>query len=272
MKQFDVEQWKAQRRQIEKDTKTLLNETLKNMPGNRKLLRGFCEMLSKFPEQSSLNILLLSVQDPLATKIKTRKGWKEQELIVAFDALPIRQMQVGRTYTKPDGKTGVYWDVRDYFDIRQTDGVAENKKPTKAKRGKEILTTFLHAAGFPPVTRVDTELPKGRSARWEEESDRLLLCPAESDLQLLTDTLLALGLRFMRRDSVTPEQAETLAAAAAYTFCLNEGLPGTFVPSFFIPEVEGAVNADEMLRLLKILRRVFRDLCVLYRSGRESAA
>ena len=269
MSQFDLEQWKAERRQIEKETRTLLNETLKKLPGDSLLLRGFCQTLAKFPEQSSLNILLLSVQDPAALKIQTRKGWKEQNLNVAFDAVPLRLMLPGRSYTKSDGKVGVYWDVVNFFDIRQTDALAESKPEEKPKRGKEILTTFLHAPGFPPVTREDGPLASGRSAQWQTESGRLLLCPARSDLQLLTDTLMALGTRFLEKDSISDEQRSALAAAAALTFCLSEGQADTFVPSFAIPSVEGEVNADEMMRLLKIIRRVFRDLCVLYKTGQE---
>lgn len=169
---FDKDNWKQQKRKEREDTYALLNATTESVLKDGKQFQSYLDVQSKFENYSVSNAMLIMAQMPEATRIKQLNSWKKDGVSVPRDAKPICIMEPGKTYTKPDGTRGTYYNIKKVYDVSQVEG--EVKREPVVRVDDRTLIKSLIAKSPVPIENVD-ELPNNIGALYDHDQKRIFV-------------------------------------------------------------------------------------------------
>lgn len=121
-REFDREQWKAQKQQELEETFQLLNDETMQLLNNPAKYKAFLELQAKLPALSVGNaLLILNQKTDQITQLASFKDWQEQGRSVKRGETGCRVL-VPVNYKREDGSEGTSFRVGRVFDISQTHG------------------------------------------------------------------------------------------------------------------------------------------------------
>ena len=134
--------WRVKREQQRKEVEDLLEKATVELRDPDKF-RKYLDVQSRFDRYSANNAILISAQNPDATKLADFNKWKEAGVNIQKGEKTISILEPGRSFTRPDGSTGMYFNVKKVFDISQTtaEPKPENKRPSEKLLIKSLMKT-----------------------------------------------------------------------------------------------------------------------------------
>ena len=139
---FDMEEYKA-RKQAERDeVYGLIEGTTEKMQANGELFQTFLDVQARMDRYSVSNVILLTAQKPDALgPLKSFEDWKADGVYVSKGENALSILEPGKEYQRPDGSTGVNYNVKKVFDITQTN--SKNKTTPTVTRDERLLLKAL---------------------------------------------------------------------------------------------------------------------------------
>ena len=166
---FDVNQWKTQKREERKKIYSLINDESLEIFKSPKRLKQYLDTQTKFDMYSVNNVILVSNQAPEATHLKSRQEWKKQRAFVNKDAKEISILEPAGKYMRDDGTTTVNFNVKKMIDISDTN--SNLKKINKVYDNKLILKALFNKSSI-AIESID-EIEGGANVLWNE-NDKVL--------------------------------------------------------------------------------------------------
>ena len=156
---FNKEEWAAQK-QAERtalfDKTNAVSEAVAKDP---ETLKGVLSVMSRFPNYSVSNTLLIFDQNPEATRVGDYDFWKSKGAQVKRDEKGIAILEPGSTYERDDGSFGTSYNVKRVFDIAQTTARARQPKEPDMR---SLLKALVFEA--PIEIAKSADLPEGVNA------------------------------------------------------------------------------------------------------------
>jgi len=157
---FDKDAWAERKKAERTQVYALVDLTAEKMGVNGDALRTYLDVQARFDRYSVTNAILISAQNPNATRLGSFDYWKNQGAFVKKNQQGITILEPGDEYLKDDGSIGVSYNPKRVFDQLQTN--QQRVIPPTAKHDERTLIRALIHNSPVPVKSVD-ELPSGVS-------------------------------------------------------------------------------------------------------------
>lgn len=109
---------------------------------NKTTLIDYLTVQANFNRYSVKNALLVASQNAGVTKLKSYNDWKEDGFQVLRNSTGITVLEPGNEFTRADGSTGRYINIRVLFDVSQVTGPFQTHKPDQSNREK--MSALIH--------------------------------------------------------------------------------------------------------------------------------
>ena len=222
---FDREEWIHQKNADRQKAFELIDEATELAAADTDRLKTYLDVQSRFPRYSVGNALLVSVQKPDATRILDFKGWRDIGVHIKRGENAIILMEPGKSYTREDGSTGVYYNTKRVFDITQT--TSYMLRDRSADRDPGTLIRELDSLA-PCEVRTDGEgrLPEGMCAYYDPEEGVLYAAQDLTGPGCFRGTARELAHAHLHLDSedYSREACEFSAECVAYMLCRRCGV------------------------------------------------
>lgn len=166
-KQFDKQAWKERRQQERDAAYALGDETAIRVNEDPEALHGYLSVMSRFPERSALNNLLIYAQRPNATRIGDREHWHGEHARIKGSGFTI--IEQGNAYQREHGTLGSYFNATRVYD--QSETTARKILPRRYK--EENVVFALVKTAKPRIVVVDDL--QGELAVYDRDSNILQL-------------------------------------------------------------------------------------------------
>lgn len=126
---FDKEKWAEEKNRIREQVYAMAEQTAASFGSNTALFRQYLDVQSRFPRYSVNNALLITAQNPSATRLNDFDKWSEKQIRVKKGETGIYILKPGKEYERGDGNIGVSYEPSKVFDISQTYGKKSMASP-----------------------------------------------------------------------------------------------------------------------------------------------
>lgn len=213
---FDVEAFKKRKKEQKENAYKMIDEALEELKGNPTALKEYLDVQSRFDMYTPRNALLIKMQNPTATQLKTRKDWID--LKTSFkNAKPniITILEPGDPYKIEDRMVTPY-NAKDMIDVSET-----NTKPFVRNYDKKfVLQALLHDC--PVDVKVVDSLDNGKLC--ECNTDDKVLYVSRNDVNENYIKTVATEIAKMNLYENTNELDTDKADCIGYMICKKYGI------------------------------------------------
>jgi hypothetical protein len=219
--------------------------------------RSFLDVQARLDRYSAVNALLVSAQNPQASRIGDFDFWKQKNCSVRPGQKAIAILEP-HAYTKEDGTPGVGYNVKKVFDISQVDTRRFKAVPPPRLGERQLLGALISKA---PVTVTGVEeLPGDLGAQYDPETDTISVRKGME----FPDTFrsVAQELAFADLTTVESTQAEPHFSAhcTAYLLCKKYGVDTQAFSFEGAPKVFEGMDAQKVKGELSQIRDATDDI------------
>lgn len=220
---FDKDNWKQQKKQERQETYDLLNRVTDSAIKDGAQFQKYLDVQAEFENYSASNAMLIMEQMPEATQLKSYGAWKKEGMSVKQGAKSIRILEPGKSFTRPDGTRGTYYNVKKVFDVTQIEG--EVKREQMLRLDDRTLIKSLIAKSPVPIVNVD-ELANNLGALYDHEQKRIFVrrgMNADNIFRSVSNELLHAELA-ANNNNYNRKEAGFTAYCASYLLCKRNGV------------------------------------------------
>lgn len=261
--------WVERRKTERSEAYTMIDQTAECIPDNAALLTQYLDVQSKFDRYSTANALLISAQNPAATRIADFERWKEDGVFVKKGAKGIAILEPGNEYTREDGSIGVNYNVKRVFDIAQT-----NAKPKKAEPKPEIravLKALVQAS--PCEVRVAEDAPNGRIASYLPNENVIVVAKGQDAVSLVRCLSQEVAFAMMTgADKESIGGPDSMSYCASYMLCKKFDIESKGYTFDEIANNFAGFEAKEIRGALETARGAFCEIAGRMERGLERGA
>lgn len=145
---FGKEEWIRQKQEERKAVYEKIEEACCRMRTDGSALSRYLTVQGWFDRYSVSNAILVSVQNPDATRLKSRSDWKKSGVFVEPDAKGLVILGPGNEYTRKDGTRAVGYQVKEVYDVSET-SAKERAGGNRARPMKELVAALIKAGPVP---------------------------------------------------------------------------------------------------------------------------
>ena len=178
-KQFDKEQWAAQKQAQRKEAYELIDNTCSEMMISGDSFRQYLDVQGRFDRYSVNNAILVSAQMPEATQLKEKAAWKQSRVYVNKDAQKVVILEPSKEYTRGDGSKAVGYNAKEVYDISET-SAKDRQEAQEKKPMRELVSALIDASPVPFVPVADLEMP----AYYDSEQQSIFIRTGLNEEQL----------------------------------------------------------------------------------------
>jgi hypothetical protein len=171
--------------------------------------KQYLDVQAKFGRYSAVNALLITAQNPKATRIGDFDYWKEKGGTVKSKS-NISILEPGKEYERDDGGVGVSYNAKKVFDISQVD-TRKMKKTLAANHDERGILKSLISKAPVKITGVES-LPDGGGARTDPETGNIEVLKGMG----FTDTFRAVAHELAHADLTTGPDVQSDPSFSAY--------------------------------------------------------
>lgn len=254
---FDKDAWGEKKQAERQAVYDLADATAIEVAGDGGKFQAFLDVQARFDRYSVTNALLILTQMPGATKVKDFDGWKENGATIKRHQKGISILEPGGEYTREDGTTGTYYNVKKVFDISQTTARA---KPAVNVDDRLLLKALIHR---PPVPiQMADELPGSAGAVYDHDQQAIFVRRGMEAPDLFRCVSLALARAEIAaiRQEYDPAQAAFPAYCASYMLCKKNGVDVSGYDFSTLPEGLREADAQGIRAVLNEVRDAAHDI------------
>lgn len=221
---FDKEDWAAKKQQQRNEVYALAEKTAEEIATKDTVLKGYLDTMSRFDLYSPTNSLLIYAQNPDATRIGDYEHWKEAGTPVNKGEKGMVILEPGPEYTREDGSSGVSYNTKSVFDIRQTS--ADVPEPMKPRNIRSLCQSLVDASPVPVqlVAKLSGNNDKAAGALYHPNQNRIEIIQGldgPSIFRCLAQEVSLAQIDIAERECQSPE---FVAYAASYVLCKKNGV------------------------------------------------
>lgn len=259
---FDKEAWLEQKQADRKDAFDLIDVTADSMGSDPELFQSCLDVMARFERYSVGNVLLLTAQNPNATRLADFGTWKNEGISIKKGAKSILILEPGKDYTKADGKVAVRYNAKRVFDISQTDA---NPAPQAMQYDmRQLLTALVHTGSCQAEIR--DELPDDKTAIYDSDKKRILLLRGlVGNETLFKEYARELVMAYQDTDgNALRKECAFVAMCSTYVLCRRYGMDTSDFNFRSVPDQCSEMDATAMRRELSKIRayaaRIYGDI------------
>ncbi len=202
----------------------LIDTAISDIVNSPAEFQKYLDTQARMDRYSAANALLIYKQCPEATQLKDFDGWREDNIRIKKGAKSISILEPV-DYTKPDGSTGIAYNVKKAFDISQTTG-RRQPAPTVNRDPKELVKIMLRTS---PVNYESAEQLSNPDAvaYYDNDRDTLYIKKGIGDsVALFQGVALELGYAELssRSESYSRKDMSFQAVCVGYMLCKKYGV------------------------------------------------
>ena len=164
---FSKEDWAIKKAEEKTKAYDMLEEATEQLSSPEKLVQ-YLGVQSRVDRYSVSNALLVSHQNPEATKLGDSAFWKRQGAFIKKGEKAITILEPGE-YTKQNGEKGISYNAKKVFDIEQTD--AKRRTPRPKTDTKKLVKALLKSTSSEVI--ISDSLPENVNAQYNPENDTI---------------------------------------------------------------------------------------------------
>ncbi len=253
----DKEAWIARKQQEREMVFHQIDETVSTMVGDGELFQTYLDVQARFDRYSVSNAILITGQMPEATRLADFDSWKASGAYVKRGTVAISILEPGKEYQREGGSIGVAYNVKQVFDISQTNTPAR-PVPTVQRDERLLLKSLLDNP--PCKIEVRGELPGNRNVAYSLETGAIQVrrgLDAQTIFRGLTQELARVHLEKGGKNCTNPD---FVADSASYILCRRNGVPVDNFSFQRLPEAYKGMNPQELRRELGAIREVAGEI------------
>ncbi len=225
---FDREEWIQQKKAEREQAYETIDQMASLIKSDGARFQEYLDLQSRFPRYSVGNILLLSAQNPDATRIGDYKSWKEIGAYIKQGETGILILEPGNEYTKADGSVGVAYNAKRVFDISQTTAKAM-PEPQVLRDDRLLIKALIFNA--PCEVRIDDSVhfPEGIAARYDPASHTIFVARGQEGPILFREIARELAHAHLDssaagKDASSREGNDFTGTCVSYVLCKRNGV------------------------------------------------
>lgn len=266
-KTFDKGAFAAEKKKQREDAFALVDKTLEAAMADRDKFRDYLHVQGQFDRYSVNNALLVAAQMPSAKLLRSKHDWSKDGIKLRKGARKLLILDPHK-YTKTDGSMATGYNVKEVYDISQTDEAA-GAAMEETLSARTIVRALIEAA---PVT-VKSVVEQDRDAYYDRERREILVRKGLPEEQLIA-ALAREACNAVYDIKLDEDAGMTMKpVCAAYMVCVGCGIDSEKLSAVIDPQTLGAEDKDEFKDILYGMREVNRELQAnMYRTLHRSAA
>ncbi len=220
---FDKQAW-AEKKQAERSAVyALIDETATDMTESGESFQMGLDVMARFDRYSVGNILLITAQCPDATKLADFDTWKQSRAYVSKGEDHIKILEPGEEFRREDGSVGVNYNVKQVFDISQTNAKVRPARPNYDMR--LLLKAMLHNA--PCAVEISNNVPEGYGAFYDPKDRKIRVLQGMEGSRIFRSLAQELGHAHMDKGNYNRKANTFTAYCSAYVLCQRYGVDTT---------------------------------------------
>ena len=239
---FDKDEYAARKKAEREGAYAMIDAAARRITDDPVAFGDYLGIVSRFPNHSVSNTLLIFEQRPDATRLADFDTWKRRGTPVRHGEGAIAILESGDEYTRDDGSIGVSINVRKVFDERQTS--ARHKEPRHPEM-REVLIALIDNP-LAEIKAVDGLPEHLGNAVFDNDSKTVLVTKGLSEKQVfsaLCTELAHASLAKADKGYMRQPNHET-ALLAARVVLERFGVKGHGQVPVFSPSAEGGAAPD----------------------------
>lgn len=271
--EFNKEDWKQKKAEQREAVYGMMDAAVQKLQSGATPLDAYLDVQARFLNYSVANGLLILEQMPAATRLRDYDGWRDAGKQVKKGAKGIYILTQGREFTKDDGSIGYAYDPKQYFDVTQTGGRAEESREQQSFPERAVLSSLVSRSPVP--VRATGQLPDGVDARYDKGKNEILAAPGQTTAATIYAVARELAAAVLGSNDIS-DNLEFKSDCAAQLFCRRYGVKTRTVA---LPDSMREAQAKEFRAALGeakdtaegIGRMVYRELSASAREQKEPA-
>ena len=222
-KTYSKEEYAQHKEQERNEAYAMADDAISKLVDNPEHLMAYLDTQARFDRYSVTNALLITAQNPNAVQLKDYKEWSDTGAQVKRGAKSISILEPVE-FNRKDGTTGVTYNVKKVFDVRQTN--SHYRQPQTVKRDPtQLVKALLETSNVEYQTAENT--PDDRAAYFDTETSTLYIKEGVGDGTKLFQEVaseLAIAEIYFNSEEFSRVEAQFPAQCASYMICQKYGV------------------------------------------------
>ena len=265
-KQAWAEKKQAERQQVYE----MIDSTALQMASNPEIFKIGLDVMARFDRYSVGNVLLITGQNPDATKLADFDTWKQNRTYVRKGEDHIKLLEPGEEFRREDGSMGVNYNVKRVFDISQT---SAKSRPAKVQHDMRLLLKAMLNNAPCPV-EISEKVPDGVGALYNDQERKIYVRQGMEGPDIFRCLAQELSHAHMDRDdNYTRSRHAFTAYCSAYTLCSRYGVDTKNFSFKTIPETMGNMESQdvrtELAKIRDCANQISMDMSKVLEKGQK---
>ena len=267
---IDKQAWAEKKQAERQQVYEMIDSTALQMASNPEIFKIGLDVMARFDRYSVGNVLLITGQNPDATKLADFDTWKKSRAYVRKGEDHIKLLEPGEEFRREDGSMGVNYNVKRVFDISQT---SAKVKPAKVQHDMRLLLKAMLNNAPCPV-EISEKVPDGVGAIYNSEERKIYVRQGMDGPDIFRCLAQELSHAHMDRDdNYTRSNHAFTAYCAAYTLCSRYGVETKNFSFKTIPDTIGNMEAqdvrDELGKVRDCANQISMDMSKILEKGQK---
>ena len=267
---IDKQAWAEKKQAERQQVYEMIDSTALQMASNPEIFKIGLDVMARFGRYSVGNVLLITGQNPDATKLADFDTWKKSRAYVRKGEDHIKLLEPGEEFRREDGSMGVNYNVKRVFDISQT---SAKVKPAKVQHDMRLLLKAMLNNAPCPV-EISEKVPDGVGAIYNSEERKIYVRQGMDGPDIFRCLAQELSHAHMDRDdNYTRSNHAFTAYCAAYTLCSRYGVETKNFSFKTIPDTIGNMEAqdvrDELGKVRDCANQISMDMSKILEKGQK---
>ena len=210
---FDKEAWVKKKQKEREDVYDIIDDMVEKAKNDPIEFKKYLDVQTQFDKYSTNNALLIAAQMPEARQLKEYNDWQKLRVYVDKNPKWVTILKAGKSYTRDDGTTGVYYTPTKMLDISQTNANQKIKQPIISD--KILIKALLENS---PINVKVIDNPNNNAVEWNKDENTIYISKNIDSTTMFNSVTKELAKASME-DNDNPAIAELKSKAISYMVC-----------------------------------------------------
>ena len=210
---FDKEAWVKKKQKEREDVYDIIDDMVEKVKNDPIEFKKYLDVQTQFDKYSTNNALLIAAQMPEARQLKEYNDWQKLRVYVDKNPKWVTILKAGKSYTRDDGTTGVYYTPTKMLDISQTNANQKIKQPIISD--KILIKALLENS---PINVKVIDNPNNNAVEWNKDENTIYISKNIDSTTMFNSVTKELAKASME-DNDNPAIAELKSKAISYMVC-----------------------------------------------------
>ena len=212
-KKFDKEAWVKKKQKEREDVYDIIDDMVEKVKNDPIEFKKYLDVQTQFDKYSTNNALLIASQMPEARQLKEYNDWQKLRVYVDKNPKWVTILKAGKSYTRDDGTTGVYYTPTKMLDISQTNANQKIKQPIISD--KILIKALLENS---PINVKVIDNPNNNAVEWNKDENTIYISKNIDSTTMFNSVTRELAKASME-DNDSPSITELKSKAISYMVC-----------------------------------------------------